>query len=151
MQTTSRQSPPPLWRDPVIVFLLLVEALIATVVVLDASRMQTRVALPPTVVGTWKTNSPRYAGRALVIGARSVTFQSGSDVTDITSHVVRKFEQTEVKTGSLFKVEYVDGAVADATGIIQFIYREGPTPSLVLAHQPDMVWTRVTGGGLTGK
>ncbi|MDE3216527.1 MAG: hypothetical protein KGO03_09015 [Gemmatimonadota bacterium] len=48
--------------------------------------------------------------------------------------------------GMLFDVEYVDGSVYDPPGVIQFIYRDGPTPELMLAHQTQIVWHLETAG-----
>ena len=150
MRTAAHRPPPSLPPIPAFQFRLLVTALLVAVVMLGFVPTRGAMNLPPTVLGTWETTSPQYAGRELVIGGRSVSFQAGSDFMDMSSHVILNVEQTQVTGGTLFKVEYVDGTVSDPPGIIQFIYRPEPAPSIVLAHQPDVVWRRVDSGEPAG-
>ncbi|MDE3127739.1 MAG: hypothetical protein KGL38_07015, partial [Gemmatimonadota bacterium] len=98
------------------------------------------------VRGTWVTDAARYRGRALVIGERSISFQAGAAYDDMSSHIIRRVARQRVPDGMLFDVEYVDGSVYDPPGVIQFIYRDGPTPELMLAHQTQIVWHLETAG-----
>ncbi|MDE3054013.1 MAG: hypothetical protein KGJ70_09015, partial [Gemmatimonadota bacterium] len=89
---------------------------------------------------------PRPA--AVTLGERSLTFQDGPSAADATTHAVTsvRWARQRVPDGMLFDVEYVDGSVYDPPGVIQFIYRDGPTPELMLAHQTQIVWHLETAG-----
>ncbi len=143
-----RPPPPPPAPTPIsnTKFALLVGALVIASGLLVLLPNHNVSTLPSRVQGTWMTNAPRYAGRQLVIGARSISFQAGASYDDMSSHIILHVDTKQVPQGTLYMVQYVDGSVYNDPGMIQFIYHPASEPELMLAHQTEIVWTRATGG-----
>lgn len=94
---------------------------------------------PTELVGTWRTQDPRYATRFFEISDDQVLFQTGEGVIDFTVHTIQRATAVRDEIGLLYTIEYdVDGD--DQTFGFYFDPQSGV---LKLRNQPAMEWRRV--------
>jgi hypothetical protein len=103
-----------------------------------------REAVPPELVGQWKSDDPRYADRSLAIGTELLTFGAGAEGS--TVYRVRGIER-EGKAGAemLYRVYY------DAPGEPErALQLRLPAPGQLSIENHSELWTRVTGAPASG-
>jgi hypothetical protein len=94
--------------------------------------------LPTELVGTWRTQDPRYAVRFFEIKDDQILFQTGEGVIDFTVHSIRRATAVSDDIGLLYTFEYdVDGDEQT----FGFDY-DAPSGVLTFRNQPEMEWRR---------
>ena len=95
--------------------------------------------LPTELVGTWRTEDPRYATRFFEIKDDQVLFQTGEGVIDFTVHSIRRVTAVSDEIGLLYTLEYnVDGE-EQTFGF----YYDAPSGVVTFRNQRGMEWRRV--------
>jgi len=112
---------------------------IATVGAVYAADALVDRTLPARVRGVWQTDGPRYEQRLFELAGSRLAFQVSD--SNVTIHQVTRVRQTDGEAGTLYQVEYRDEG---ETYEFSFIYFAGPPEEIRFAHQPFMIWTRVT-------
>jgi hypothetical protein len=99
-------------------------------------------SLPKEVHGIWYTGDPKYSSRRFELTARTLVFQVGGASTVVTRHDILAVQRSKASGGTMFHVEYVDAGEQGEPTMFDFIYRPRSPAEIVLAHQPEVVWTR---------
>lgn len=96
---------------------------------------------PPEIRGTWVTDHRDYGGRALVIGADSVTFRIETDGR-ATRHPIREIE----REGTAIVLRY--GSAGDTYALRLRLEAVG---TLTFVNQPAIRWRRVDAAPAPGE
>ena len=90
---------------------------------------------PPEIHGVWTTTNARYAGRAIEVGAGSVTLRRGDGGASVAGRIdiVRERFDNEQR---VLRVEYQTEVGPDALDMVLI-----GELSMHLATQPDLMWT----------
>ena len=100
-----------------------------------------REDVPTELIGRWTSDDPRYADRALEIGAETIAFGTG-DGSRTTYRMQGIEREVDAATGTLYRVYY------DATGSPEHELRvRVPSPGQLLIDNHSELWTR---GGAPG-
>ena len=94
--------------------------------------------LPAELVGTWRTEDPRYATRFFEIKDDQVLFQTGEGVIDFTVHTIRRTTAVSDEIGLLYTFEYTVEGDEQTFGF----YYDAPSGVVTLRNQPQMEWRR---------
>jgi hypothetical protein len=98
--------------------------------------------VPSTLVGHWKSNAPRYAGRSLVIGPATIAFGTGPISSE--SFVIEGVESEKAPDGAvLHAVHYRDTDGSTRTIRVQVL--PGSAPTLRFENHAEL-WARESGG-----
>lgn len=94
--------------------------------------------LPPDVLGSWKSDDPRYAGREFRLGPTMLTLQTGPDVADIVRYPIREVESRIIADTIEYLVTYkADGVEAE------FAFNHlKETDEIIFEHQNELRWHR---------
>ena len=95
--------------------------------------------VPAELVGTWRTEDPRYVTRFFEIKEDQVLFQTGEGVIDFTVHTITGATAVSDEIGLLYTFEYNVGGDDQTFGF----YYDGPSGVVTLRSQPGMEWRRV--------
>lgn len=136
------KSPRPALRKPVLLAVAAATIAVLSFVALRGSD-QVPKALPPTVVGEWRTAHPRYASRALWLGDSTITFGTGELATQVTVHPIKQVRQRVSRDTTYLSIDYLAGGQI-VTWPIVFV--GAAPPRLWFVHQPEMKWSRVGRG-----
>lgn len=99
--------------------------------------------LPPEVLGSWKTDDPRYAGREFRLGPAMLTLQTGPGLEDIMRYPIREVEARIVADTTRYLVRYnADGVDAE----FGFSHVR-TTDQIVFEHQSELRWHRLQSPG----
>jgi hypothetical protein len=102
-----------------------------------------REAVPPELIGQWKTDDPRYADRSLAIGTEHITFGAGPEGHLV--YRVRGIEREGASADVLYRVYY------DAPGEPErALQLRLPEPGQLSIENHSELWTRVTGAPSSG-
>ena len=95
--------------------------------------------IPAELIGTWRTQDPRYVTRSFEISDDKVIFRTGEGVIDFTVHTIGRTTAESDEIGLLYTLEYnVDGD-EQTFGF----YFDAPSGVLTFRNQPEMEWRRV--------
>ena len=94
---------------------------------------------PPSIVGTWVTDDPRYAGRSFVISEEVFELRLGEDGNH--QFDIRTIRETETEDSWMYEITYIspDGDLVHSF----FLHADG---TVRVRNPPDIVWTRLPNG-----
>ena len=96
--------------------------------------------VPEYIVGAWRTDAPRYAGRVFEIDENQLRFGSGSGAPQV--YRIDVVERTESSGQIHFQIHYVDPDDGDITGTLSLLYFIR-TANLHLRNDQTVTWKRV--------
>ena len=111
--------------------------LITLVMNLAGCSGQRLVALPPQLVGEWRTADARYQGRSMNLSPDHVNFGMGGITPDRLEHV-ETVRTVDIDNGKEYRIALRTPEAAEDTLILDLT--EG---TLHLESQPSIIWTKV--------
>ena len=93
--------------------------------------------MPPELIGTWVTSDPRYADRALIITATTISFYVGD--AEVTTHPIRRVAVDHESRATVYELEYESGDEVLSL-VFTFIRMDGGI--IRLANQEHMDWKK---------
>ena len=97
-------------------------------------------AVPPQLVGEWRTADARYQGRSMNLASDRVTFGMGHIAPDRLEHV-DSVRTISVENGQEYRITLRTPEATQDTLVLDFSQENGG--ELHLKSQPRIVWTRV--------
>jgi hypothetical protein len=103
-----------------------------------------REAVPPELIGQWRSEDPRYADRLLAIGTERITFGGGLEGSSL--YRIQGIErESDAGSPTLYHVYY------DAPGEPErALQLRLPAPEQLQIENHTELWTRVTGAQSSG-
>ena len=95
---------------------------------------------PPSILGTWQTEDPVYAGRVFVISKDQFELRLSDDGNYRFN--IRSIRGVETGDRWRFDITYTDPEEGDLDHVF-FLYEDGTAR---LRNPPDVVWTRLPSG-----
>ncbi len=95
---------------------------------------------PPSILGTWQTEDPVYAGRVFVISEDQFELRLSDDGN--YRFDIRSIRGIETGDRWRFDITYTDPEEGDLDHVF-FLYEDGTAR---LRNPPDIVWTRLPSG-----
>ena len=90
---------------------------------------------PPSLIGTWVTESERYADRAFVIGQDDLELHVGDGI--VSNHAILSIQEVEAPDHWAYKINYTS---PDGAAVLEvFLHADGV---LRLKNPNDVAWTR---------
>ena len=94
--------------------------------------------LPPELIGSWKTSSPKYTGRLLSFTDGEIHFGIGNGQVD--KHVITKVKASDLGHQSTKYVIHYQNQDGDDL-IFTFTYNSAHNGSIMIAHQ-EGIWIK---------
>lgn len=98
-----------------------------------------RSTLPEPLVGTWRTDDPRYATRRLELLDDQVVFQVGDSSFAVERYAISRVRSRRSANGRLYRITYLG---AESEPIELHMYFEDRSGTLRLANQMEFAWRR---------
>lgn len=95
--------------------------------------------LPPTLVGRWHTQSPKYADRGFEVRENALYMQRGARATDIAMLPIQRVRVTR-GNGTAVVIDYQEDGVTQSLGLT--MRGSGGAMFVELHNQPDVKWRK---------
>ena len=94
---------------------------------------------PPTIVGTWVTEHPRYAGRSFVISEQLFELHLAED--GVQQFDIRETREIETEDSWRYEIAY-----RSSEGDIEHVFFLYPDGTVRVRNEPQVVWIRAPAG-----
>lgn len=102
-----------------------------------------QATLPAAIRGVWAAGGGRAGPERLVIGERTVAFESDPVSGAGTVHAITGVSWSQEEAGVRYRIGYAVGRGGGGTNVLEFVY-EGPIDAhLVMADDPGTAWRAV--------
>lgn len=103
--------------------------------------------LPPTLMGSWQTQSPKFAERGFEIRGKELRMQRGPSETDVAVLGIHRVRVTPHGDDTAVEIEYVEDGVRQSLDLTMHDFA-GATV-LELRNQPTVIWRRARSASAT--
>lgn len=103
--------------------------------------------LPPRLMGSWKTQSPKFAERGFEIRGEELRMQRGPSETDVAVLGIHRVRVTPHGDDTAVEIEYVEDGVRQSLDLTMHDFA-GATV-LELRNQPTVIWRRARSASAT--
>ncbi len=121
----------------VVLSLIVVIGLAATIPPLFPSRND---PLPPTLLGSWQTQTPKFAERGFEIRDKELRIKRGPAETDVAVLKIQRVRVTPRGADTAVEIEYMEDGARQSFDLTIHAFPAGAM--LELRNQPEVVWRR---------
>jgi hypothetical protein len=111
----------------------------ALALVVPAVMPQRNDPLPPTLLGSWHTRSPKYADRGFEIRDGALHMKRGARATDIAVLPIRRVRVTRGSSTAVV-IDYQEDGVTQSLALT--MHGSGGAMFVEVHNQPDVVWRK---------
>ena len=97
-------------------------------------------ALPPAVVGIWRTQTPKFRDRGFEIREGRLLLKRGSEETDLLSFPIQRVRVAPLGPSTEVRIFYEENGEPQTLDLLLHEYSGATTVEIV--NQPDVVWRR---------
>lgn len=124
---------------------LLILAVLATIitgasVLISAVWPERSDPLPPSVIGTWRTLTPKFKNRGFEIREGRILLRRGSEEADILSFPIQRVRVAPLGPSTEVRISYEENGEAQTLDLLLHEFAGATTVEIV--NQPDVVWRR---------
>lgn len=96
--------------------------------------------IPPRLIGSWQTLTPRFAQRGFEVRDNDLRVRRGPNETDVAVLAIRRVRVTQRGADTDVQIEYMEDGAPQSFDLTMHDTPGGPM--LELKNQPDVVWRR---------
>lgn len=97
-------------------------------------------SMPPTLLGSWRTDAAKYRDRGFTVGAETLQMQRGPSPKDVVTLPIKSVRVRNAQRGRSVELKYEENGVVQTLGLT---LEDLDGMSIVAVHnQPEIVWKR---------
>lgn len=97
-------------------------------------------ALPPSVMGTWRTQTPKFQDRGFEIREGRIVLRRGSEEADLLSFPIQRVRVAPLGPSTEVRIFYEENGEPQTLDLLLHEFAGATTVEIV--NQPDVVWRR---------
>jgi hypothetical protein len=124
---------------------LVVVAVLATImtaagVLISAVWPERSDALPRSVVGIWRTQTPKFKDRGFEIREGRIVLRRGSEEADLLSFPIQRVRVAPLGSSTEVRIFYEENGERQTLDLL--LHEFGGATTVEIVNQPDVVWRR---------
>lgn len=96
--------------------------------------------LPPTVIGAWRTQTPKFKDRGFEIREGRILLKRGDQQTDVQSFAIVRVRTAPLGPSTEVRISYEENGEPQTLDLL--LHEYGGATVIEIVNQPDVIWRR---------